>query len=339
MRRVRFQVFISSTFRDLQKERQAVLDAILSVGHLPAGMELFPASDATPWEVIARIIDDSDYYILVVGGLYGSTDSSGISYTEREYDYAAAKGIPILSFLHGNPDAIPAGKVELREDAQIKLAAFRKKIGIRHCKCWLSAEDLQYKVAVGLVQEINLNPRTGWVRANEVLDVADDKLRKALDDAAIQRKLRADAERRAQDLEQTLAALSRQQTKARVEADAAAREEALALARQREAKEARRESSVKSTQEKVPTSFVSSAAETLLRGDRSEITGFVAWDDTPQGHEFWSAERSRLERGEQLSEEARAAIAAWVGRGSAMEDSGRQTPPNNMPSVRPTKRQ
>ncbi len=112
--------------------------------------------------------------------MYGSTDSSGISYTEREHDYAAAKGIPILSFLHGNQDAIPAGKVELKEDAQIKLAAFRKKIGIRHCKFWLSAEDLQYKVAVGLVEEINLNPRTGWVRANEVLDAADESCGKRL---------------------------------------------------------------------------------------------------------------------------------------------------------------
>jgi len=39
------QVFISSTFRDLIVERQAVLKAVLELGHMPAGMELFPAAD------------------------------------------------------------------------------------------------------------------------------------------------------------------------------------------------------------------------------------------------------------------------------------------------------
>jgi hypothetical protein len=41
----RYQVFVSSTFTDLQEERQAVTQALLSLEHFPAGMELFPASD------------------------------------------------------------------------------------------------------------------------------------------------------------------------------------------------------------------------------------------------------------------------------------------------------
>ena len=32
----RFQVFVSSTFTDLQEERQAAVEAILSAGHIPA---------------------------------------------------------------------------------------------------------------------------------------------------------------------------------------------------------------------------------------------------------------------------------------------------------------
>lgn len=45
----RYQVFISSTFRDLQQERQAVLRAVLELDHMPAGMELFPAGDDAAW--------------------------------------------------------------------------------------------------------------------------------------------------------------------------------------------------------------------------------------------------------------------------------------------------
>lgn len=48
----KLQVFVSSTFIDLQEERQAAVQAILKVGHIPAGMELFKAGDEEQWEII-----------------------------------------------------------------------------------------------------------------------------------------------------------------------------------------------------------------------------------------------------------------------------------------------
>jgi hypothetical protein len=66
----RYQIFVSSTFADLQQERQAVMQALLSLDHFPAGMELFPASDEDQWALIKGVIDDSDYYVLVIGGRY-----------------------------------------------------------------------------------------------------------------------------------------------------------------------------------------------------------------------------------------------------------------------------
>lgn len=41
----KLQVFISSTFTDMQEERQAAVEAILKCGHIPAGMELFSADN------------------------------------------------------------------------------------------------------------------------------------------------------------------------------------------------------------------------------------------------------------------------------------------------------
>lgn len=41
----REQVFISSTFKDLVEERRAVIQTLLEADCIPAGMELFPASD------------------------------------------------------------------------------------------------------------------------------------------------------------------------------------------------------------------------------------------------------------------------------------------------------
>ena len=80
----RYQVFMSSTFRDLIEERQAALQAVLELDHMPAGMELFPATDDSTWQLIKDVIDASDYYVVIVGGRYGSLDATGLGYTERE---------------------------------------------------------------------------------------------------------------------------------------------------------------------------------------------------------------------------------------------------------------
>ena len=96
----RYQVFVSSTYADLKQERQHVIQALMEMDCIPAGMELFPAADEEQWEFIKRIIDDCDYYLLIIGGRYGSTTPEGISYTEKEYDYAdliSKKWTPKLS--------------------------------------------------------------------------------------------------------------------------------------------------------------------------------------------------------------------------------------------------
>lgn len=89
---IRYQVFISSTFVDLEKERNSLTQMLLKKGCFPAGMEFFPAIDEEQFEYIKRAIDDTDYYVIVLGGLYGTIAPDGKSYTEKEYDYAVKHG-------------------------------------------------------------------------------------------------------------------------------------------------------------------------------------------------------------------------------------------------------
>lgn len=96
MDKKRYQVFVSSTFRDLQEERQEVMQALLELDCIPSGMELFPAANESQWSLIQRVIDDCDYYILIIGGRYGSIADDGVGYTEKEYDYAISRGKPIV---------------------------------------------------------------------------------------------------------------------------------------------------------------------------------------------------------------------------------------------------
>src|ERR1035441_6796733 len=123
----RYQVFISSTYEDLHEERREVMQALLALDCIPTGMELFPAADYDSWTHIKRFIAGCDYYVVIVGGRYGSRGPTGKSYTEMEYDYAVEAGLPALAFLHKDPGTIPANKTEPTDDGKVALCAFRKK--------------------------------------------------------------------------------------------------------------------------------------------------------------------------------------------------------------------
>ena len=45
----KYQIFISSTFIDLEEERKAVQETILSMYQFPIGMEMFSAGDEEQW--------------------------------------------------------------------------------------------------------------------------------------------------------------------------------------------------------------------------------------------------------------------------------------------------
>jgi hypothetical protein len=98
-------------------------------------MELFPATNDEKWTLIKRVIDDPDYYLVIVGGRYGSIDHmSGISYTEQEYDYAIQRRTPVMAFLHKSPGELSLNKSELNPDLGAKLREFRERLEQRPVK-------------------------------------------------------------------------------------------------------------------------------------------------------------------------------------------------------------
>lgn len=162
----KYTVFVSSTYKDLKQERQEVMQALLEMDCIPCGMELFPAADEEQFEFIKSIIDDCDYYVLILGGKYGSVNSDGISYTELEFRYALECNIPIISFVHGDTDNLPNSKCEHEEKMIEKLNSFRSLARKRLCKFWKNKEELAGLVSRSMIQLIKRHPATGWVRAN-----------------------------------------------------------------------------------------------------------------------------------------------------------------------------
>ncbi|HAS6064855.1 TPA: DUF4062 domain-containing protein [Vibrio vulnificus] len=189
----RYQVFVSSTYADLKEERQQVLQTLMEMDCIPSGMEMFPATDEEQWEFIKKVIDDCDYYLLIIGGRYGSLSSDGISYTEKEYRYAVEKGIKVIAFLHQSPDELAVVKTDIDPGLMAKLKEFRENVATgRLVRFWSHANELPGLVALSLTKTIKMYPAIGWIRASSQssaeslgeineLRKENDRLRKSLE--------------------------------------------------------------------------------------------------------------------------------------------------------------
>lgn len=125
----KYSFFISSTYEDLKEERDAVIHTVLTLGQFPVGMEMFSAANMDQWNIIKKSIDSCDYYILIIGNRYGSIDeTTGKSYTEKEFDYAISQGIPVLAFIAGDSINLTLSKIEQDAEKIIGLRNFKEKV-------------------------------------------------------------------------------------------------------------------------------------------------------------------------------------------------------------------
>ena len=170
----KLQVFVSSTYTDLKDERQAAVAAILKAGHIPAGMELFTSGDKSQMKTIERWIDESDVYMLILGGRYGSIEkATGISYTELEYDYAREQGKAMFSVVI-NAEALDGkvrthGATHLERENPKELALFREKVLTNISSFFSDDKDVRLCVHESLAEFVESRDLKGWVSA-EALD-------------------------------------------------------------------------------------------------------------------------------------------------------------------------
>ncbi|MHA6253215.1 DUF4062 domain-containing protein [Oceanobacillus sp. CAU 1775] len=169
----KLQVFVSSTFTDLQEERQAAVSSILNAGHIPAGMELFKAGDESQKETIKRWINESDAYMVILGGRYGSIDKdTGKSYTHWEYDYAGEKGIPRFAIVIAE-DALEEklkanGSRVMETKNPQKLKEFREIVLSKHSKFFADIKDIKLYVLESLKEFERDATLTGWVSGEKL---------------------------------------------------------------------------------------------------------------------------------------------------------------------------
>lgn len=198
----KYQVFVSSTYEDLKAERDQVIKAILEMGHIPVGMEMFSAADEQQWEIIKRQIDQSDYYVVIIAHRYGSVEEE-ISYTEKEYDYAVSQGVPVLGFIIDGNVAWPPDRMEDKAGKKAALTRFKEKVKRKPVDFWTSAENLHGKCSIALIKAITAQPRTGWARASEVAgpEIVKELSRLSSENAALRSKIEEITNQQQRDIE------------------------------------------------------------------------------------------------------------------------------------------
>ena len=167
----RYQVFVSSTYSDLRDERERVLKELTKIGYIAAGMEQFPSTDEDKFEYIQRVIEESDYYLVIIKGKYGSIDRNGMSYTEKEYEYACSIGRPTISFIYADRGDL---RVSDTDNDPIRLGRLNefvnrledKKIVSR----WRTVNELVHSVKDSVNDLVRRKPAVGWVRGDKALD-------------------------------------------------------------------------------------------------------------------------------------------------------------------------
>lgn len=149
---------------------------------IPVGMEQFHAAPASQWEVITKMIDECDFYLLVIGGRYGSIDDeTGISYTEKEYNYAKDKGLPVLVLIKQPLDISESERDSGidKYDKMRRLDEFRNKVinDKNTVDFFVKIDSLKYVASQTFKNAINyVDDNAGWVRYRDIVDVINKKV-------------------------------------------------------------------------------------------------------------------------------------------------------------------
>lgn len=193
----KLQVFVSSTYIDMLAERQAAVEAVLRAGHIPAGMELFASGDESQWETIRRWIDDSDVFMLILGGRYGSLEpNTGKSYIELEYEYALEKKKSLFAaviseaFLNAKVKSVGPDAME-RTNGRL-LQAFRDTVTKKICRFFSDVNELKLIVFESLGNFERNEDLAGWIHGSDVIDpkaTLEETTRLQTENAALRRQV------------------------------------------------------------------------------------------------------------------------------------------------------
>lgn len=177
----RYQVFITTSGKEMQPERMVVTQTLIGMGFFSWGLEQrTPLSTA----FARRQIDDCDYVLLLLGSQYGEQSVSGVGYMHLEYIYAVTKQKPIIVFMHDAPETRQNDLQDQTTALKDKFKEFRHQLQkeVEQVVTYKTLRDLELAVRSYMPQMLERYPVVGWVRPQnlQVLQDEIDKLKSEL---------------------------------------------------------------------------------------------------------------------------------------------------------------
>jgi nucleoside 2-deoxyribosyltransferase len=169
----RYQVFISTSGKDMQPERMTLSQTLVGMGFFSWGLEQrTPLSTA----FARRQIDDCDYVVILLGSQYGEQSVSGVGYMHLEYIYAVTKQKPIIVFMHDDPDSRDVSLHDEKPELKAKFKEFRKLLQneVDQVFTYRSLRDLELAVRSNMSQMLERYPVQGWVRPQNTQALHDE---------------------------------------------------------------------------------------------------------------------------------------------------------------------
>lgn len=139
-------------------------------------MELFHAGDETQKELIEEWIKESDIYVLLLGGRYGSIDPiSGKSYTQWEYEKAGELGKPRFSLVLTEDyinQKVADQKIKAT-DLEINMkeyGEFKKEVLTRIVSHVNNIDQIESEILKSIHSTIkkHVNILQGWIKGNNL---------------------------------------------------------------------------------------------------------------------------------------------------------------------------
>ena len=174
------KVYVSSTYRDLQRHRAAVDLTLRKMGVDVIGMEQYAAEGSRPTARCKRDVEVADVYVLILGWRYGyvpeQDNKAAQSVTEIEYRHAQATNKPILAFLLDPETPWPPNSMDSASadaTAAAKISALRSEVGGAYLAgIFTSPEDLASQVAAA-VASLGLTAQVSQLVLNRTAVSAD----------------------------------------------------------------------------------------------------------------------------------------------------------------------
>lgn len=140
-------IFISSTYKDLIKERKAVWELLKRYDVNIVGMEEFGARKDSPLTTCLKEVEQSNIYIGIIANRWGSIEEkSGKSYTQLEYEKAMEKDKDILIYLIDESASVQIDNIDFGEKHE-SLELFKKELQKKHTiDRFINATDLVEKL-------------------------------------------------------------------------------------------------------------------------------------------------------------------------------------------------